>query len=118
MPLGKRKSKKRAPKVVSKAKTGTASARVVTEKKADGDNVDTFVEEFLRECGLSEENLAGVLKKMGLTSEARITALGQLSDAVLEKLEKSLEDQEVDFTARLLVFAGLKRRAAAVAAAD
>ena len=40
-------------------------------------------------------------------------ALGRLSDAVLDRLEKSLADEGLDLSACLLVREGLKQRAAA-----
>ena len=44
-------------------------------------------------------------------------ALGRLSEAVLDKLERGLEEAGLDFAARLLVREGLRQRAADAAAA-
>ncbi|TFK86325.1 hypothetical protein K466DRAFT_600411 [Polyporus arcularius HHB13444] len=74
--------------------------------------VADVVERFLKGMGLTSE-LAGALRRVGISDEARMKALGQLPDTVLDRLEKSLAEEGLDVSALLLVREGLKRRATA-----
>ncbi|KAI0756115.1 hypothetical protein C8Q80DRAFT_1264214 [Daedaleopsis nitida] len=71
---------------------------------------DDAVERFLDDIGLSVE-YADALRHVGINDDARIQALGRLSDANLDRLEKSLADEGLDFAACLLVREGLQHRA-------
>ena len=73
---------------------------------------EDVIDTFLKEVGLSSE-LTDVLKKVGIIDAQRIKALGKLSDAVLDRLECSLAEADLDVAACLLVREGLKQRAAA-----
>ena len=70
------------------------------------------VASFLEEMGLSRD-LAEVLRDVGIKDEARMKALGRLSDTALDRLEKSLAEKGLDVSACLLVREGLKQRATA-----
>ncbi len=82
-----------------------------TPKKPKPEVADV-VERFLKGMGLTSE-LAGALRRVGISDEARMKALGQLPDTVLDRLEKSLAEEGLDVSALLLVREGLKRRATA-----
>ena len=66
---------------------------------------------FLEEVGLSAD-MAGTLREVGITDERRMRALGALHHSALEGLLRQLRTMRVDYTARLLIREGLKRRAA------
>ena len=66
---------------------------------------------FLEEVGLSAD-MAGTLREVGITDERRMRALGALHHSALEGLLRQLRTMHVDYTARLLIREGLKRRAA------
>lgn len=72
--------------------------------------VNGAVERFLDDIGLSVE-YADALRRVGINDDARVQALGRLSDANLDRLEKSLGEQGLDFSACLLVREGLQQRA-------
>ncbi|KAI0706268.1 hypothetical protein C8T65DRAFT_231512 [Cerioporus squamosus] len=74
--------------------------------------VEDVVERFLKGMGLKAE-LADALRRVGISDEARMKALGHLPDPVLDRLEKCLAEEGLDVTALLLVREGLKRRATA-----
>ncbi|RPD64582.1 hypothetical protein L226DRAFT_565424 [Lentinus tigrinus ALCF2SS1-7] len=93
----------------SHANREAAPPRTPKKRKA---NVEDVVERFLKEMGLTGE-LADALRHVGISDEARMKALGQLSDALLDRLEKSLAEEGLDLSACLLVREGLKRRATA-----
>ena len=107
---------KRGRKRLEKASGGGASTASAKSKKKKTPVIPAadVVDEFLKEVGLSAD-LAEVLKQVGIIDEARIKALGKLSDAVMDRLESSLAEAGLDVAARLLVREGLKQRAAALA---
>ena len=74
--------------------------------------IQGVVEKFLTEMGLTS-SLADALRHVGISDEARMKALGKLPDSGLDRLEKTLAEQGLDFSACLLVREGLKQRATA-----
>ena len=75
--------------------------------KKSGDTVSRFLEEI----GLSED-LADVVRGVGILDDSRIKALGRLPESALDKFEDGLAAAGLDIAARLLILEGLKRRAA------
>ena len=75
------------------------------------------VNRFLTEIGLSED-LADVVKGVGIVDEARMEALGRLPGSALDRFENSLAGAGLDVAARLLIVEGLKQRAVVASAMD
>ena len=105
------KVKSQKPKPAATKTQGKAKSKVVAAAPPPPSHEDA-VERFLLDMGLSAD-LADALRHVGIKDEARMKALGRLSDAVLDRLEKSLADEGLDLSACLLVREGLKQRAAA-----
>lgn len=67
---------------------------------------------FLENIGLSLD-YADTLRDAGIKDDARMKALGWLSETALDRLETSLAKKGLDISACLLVIEGLKERAMA-----
>ena len=80
--------------------------KVAVPAVASGD----VVERFLESIGLSAD-LAETLRVVGISDNARMKALGRLSDDLLDRLEANLVKSGLDYSACLLVRQGLKERA-------
>ena len=86
----------------------TRSSSKKYEKKPAED--EDAVKRFLNNVGLSAE-LVEVLRRVGISGEERIKALGRLSDQALDKVEESLVEAGLGLAARVLILEGLKERA-------
>ena len=99
----------------------SASAAVTSLHSSSGKRISKrskpydAVSRFLTEIGLSED-LADVVKGVGIIDEARMEALGRLPESALDRFENSLAGAGLDVAARLLIVEGLKQRAAAASA--
>ena len=91
----------------------SSSSKRISKKSKPYDAVSRF----LAEIGLSED-LADVVKGVGIIDEARMEALGRLPEGALDRFENSLAGAGLDMAACLLIVEGLKRRAAAALAKD
>ncbi len=95
------KAYKRPPKL-------PVQSRVVPAARVPEDPVASFLENI----GLSLD-YADTLRDAGIKDDARMKALGRLSETALDRLETSLAKKGLDISACLLVIEGLKERAMA-----
>ncbi|EJF67479.1 hypothetical protein DICSQDRAFT_142995 [Dichomitus squalens LYAD-421 SS1] len=66
---------------------------------------------FLQEIGLSP-SFADALRRIGISDDERIRAVGALKGPSMIRIEKSLEEAQFDLVARVLIREGLKQRSA------
>ncbi|TBU25853.1 hypothetical protein BD311DRAFT_668704 [Dichomitus squalens] len=66
---------------------------------------------FLQEIGLSP-SFADALRRIGISDDERIRAVGALKGPTMTRIEKSLEEAQFDLVARVLIREGLKQRSA------
>ena len=65
---------------------------------------------FLEELGLSP-SLAGSLRRVGISDDNRIRAIGALPRGPMDRIEKGLALEGIDLVACVLIRQGLKQRA-------
>ena len=65
---------------------------------------------FLEELGLSP-SLAGSLRRVGISDNNRIRAIGALPRGPMDRIEKGLALEGIDLVACVLIRQGLKQRA-------
>ncbi|CDO77277.1 hypothetical protein BN946_scf184753.g27 [Trametes cinnabarina] len=91
----------------SAAEPGPSQSVSMPSSSSAGTDV---VSNFLTDQGLSA-TLAPILRKVGISDDSRIRALGTLPDTGLDMLQKQLIFEGLDFVACLLVRRGLRQRA-------
>ncbi|KAI0370088.1 Dor1-domain-containing protein [Pilatotrama ljubarskyi] len=73
------------------------------------------VEIFLKDLGLSAD-LAGILRRAGITDRVRMQGLGRLDGSILDNFQRKLEEAGLDWTESALVRGGLQKCAATTVA--